>query len=76
MLDLAKTVLPGVDKVIEMGIADPARLGLMGHSYGGYSVLALLVQTRRFKAAMAADGYGDLAAAYGQLDKNGSTSLM
>lgn len=73
MLDLAKTVLPGVDKVIEMGIADPARLGLMGHSYGGYSVLALLVQTRRFKAAMAADGYGDLAAAYGQLDKNGST---
>lgn len=73
MLDLAKTVLPGVDKVIELGIADPAQLGLMGHSYGGYSVLALLVQTRRFKAAMAADGYGDLAAAYGQLDKNGST---
>jgi dipeptidyl aminopeptidase/acylaminoacyl peptidase len=32
MLDLAKTILPGVDKVISMGIADPDRLGVMGHS--------------------------------------------
>ncbi len=32
MADLAKTVLPGVNKVIEMGIADPERLAVMGHS--------------------------------------------
>lgn len=73
MADLAKTVLPGVDKVAEMGIADLNRLGLMGSSYGGYSVLSLIVQTQRFRAAMAADGYGDIMAAYGQMDKNGST---
>ncbi|MHB8500732.1 MAG: S9 family peptidase [Candidatus Acidiferrales bacterium] len=73
MLDLAKTVLPGVNKVIEMGIADSSRLGVMGHSYGGYSVLSLIVQTKRFKAAMAADGYGDILAAYGQMDKSGAT---
>src|SRR5262249_11475345 len=30
--DLAKTVLPGVDKVIDLGIADPDRLGIMGRS--------------------------------------------
>jgi len=72
MLDLAKTVLPGVNKVVEMGIADPNRLGLMGHSYGGYSTLALLVQTKRFKAAMEADGTGNLVSAYGELKKDGT----
>jgi len=39
MQDLLKTVLPGVDRAIELGIADPDRLGVMGHSYGGYSTL-------------------------------------
>lgn len=72
MFDLVKTVLPGIDKAIEMGIANPDRLGIMGHSYGGYSVLSLIVQTQRFKAAVAADGYGDLIAAYGQMSKDGS----
>jgi len=70
--DLAKTVLLGVDKVIELGIADPDRLGVLGHSYGGYSTLSLIVQTKRFKAAMAADGYADQVGAYGQMDKDGS----
>ena len=38
-MELTKGVLPAVDKVIEMGIADPDRLGLMGQSYGGYGWL-------------------------------------
>jgi dipeptidyl aminopeptidase/acylaminoacyl peptidase len=50
--DVANTVLPGVNKVIELGIADPDRLAVMGQSYGSYSTLALLVQTSRFKAAV------------------------
>ena len=33
MSDLAKSVLAGVNKVVEMGIADSNRVGLMGHSY-------------------------------------------
>lgn len=72
MLDLAKTVLPGVSKVIEMGIADPDRLGVMGHSYGGYSTLSLIVQTKRFKAAVSLDGMGDMVGAYGQMRKDGT----
>lgn len=72
MKDLAKTVLPGVNKIIELGIADPARLGVMGHSYGGYSTLSLIVQTNRFRAAIAADGFGDLLSAYGQMSNDGS----
>ncbi len=71
LLDLAKSVLPGVNRVIEMGIANPDQIGVMGHSYGGYSVVCLLVQTKRFKAAVEADGYADLAGHYGEMDKSG-----
>jgi dipeptidyl aminopeptidase/acylaminoacyl peptidase len=73
MFDLAKTVLPGVNKIIEMGIADPERLGVMGHSFGGYSTLALIVQTNRFKAAIAADGFADMISAYGEMGRHGES---
>lgn len=72
MIDLAKTVLPGVNKVIEMGIADSERLGVMGHSNGGYSTLALIVQTKRFKAAIDVDGMGDLVGMYGEMNSDGT----
>jgi dipeptidyl aminopeptidase/acylaminoacyl peptidase len=72
MVDLAKTVLPGVNAIIEMGIADPDRLGVMGHSNGGYSTLGLITQTKRFKAAMEADGMADLLAEYGEMDQAGT----
>lgn len=72
MTDLGKTVLPGVNKVVEMGIADPEKLGVMGQSFGGYSTLALIVQTKRFKAALEADGMGDLLGFYGEMSKSGT----
>jgi dipeptidyl aminopeptidase/acylaminoacyl peptidase len=46
-------LMTGVDKVIEMGVADPERLGVMGWSYGGYMTSWIVTQTRRFKAASA-----------------------
>ena len=73
MLDLAKTVLPGVNKLIELGIADPERLAVVGHSYGGYTALSLIVQTRRFKAAISIDGQGDLFSLYGEMRDDGTT---
>jgi dipeptidyl aminopeptidase/acylaminoacyl peptidase len=79
MADIGKTVLAGVNRTIEMGIADPSRLGVMGHSYGGYSTLSLIVQTKRFKAAIEVDGTADLIAFYGQMDKSGAafgTSIL
>src|ERR1044071_6201751 len=36
--EIVRTVMPGVNKVVEMGIADPERLGIIGHSHGGYGV--------------------------------------
>ena len=76
MLDLAKTVLPGINKLIEIGIADPRRLGVMGQSYGGYSVMSLLVQTKRFKAAVESDGYADIIGSYGIMRKSGAAASV
>jgi dipeptidyl aminopeptidase/acylaminoacyl peptidase len=69
--DLLKTVMPGVNRVIDLGVADPDRLGLMGHSYGGYSTLALLVQTKAFAAAVDSAGVSDLVSDYGSMSTTG-----
>jgi dipeptidyl aminopeptidase/acylaminoacyl peptidase len=64
--DMARSVLPGVDKLVEMGVSDPDRLAVMGQSYGSYTVLCLLTQTERFQAAVitASVIYPDLFADY------------
>jgi dipeptidyl aminopeptidase/acylaminoacyl peptidase len=72
MRDLPKTVLPGVNRVIDLGIADPERLGIMGHSNGGYSTLALITQTTRFKAAVMRAGMGNFLSFYGELGRDGT----
>ncbi|MGH9942522.1 MAG: S9 family peptidase [Pyrinomonadaceae bacterium] len=46
-------LMTGVDKVVEMGVADPEKLGVMGWSYGGYMTSWIITQTKRFKAASA-----------------------
>jgi dipeptidyl aminopeptidase/acylaminoacyl peptidase len=76
MFDLLKTVIPGVDRIVDLGIADPDRLGVMGHSYGGYSTLSLITQTTRFRAAVDSAGPGDLISAYGEMDKSGSAGAI
>lgn len=67
-LEMCKGVLPAIDAAIEMGIADPDRLGLIGHSFGGFATFALITQTHRFKAAVALAGIADLVSLYGQFD--------
>jgi len=76
MQDIAKAVLPAVNKVIELGIADPERLGVMGESFGGYATLSLIVQTKRFKAAMMYAGLGNLISSYGEMGEDGSSYLI
>jgi dipeptidyl aminopeptidase/acylaminoacyl peptidase len=72
MQDLLKTVMPGVDRAIDLGIGDPEGLGIMGHSYGGYSTLSLIAQTTRFKAAVDSAGPANLISFYGVLHKSGA----
>jgi dipeptidyl aminopeptidase/acylaminoacyl peptidase len=76
MHGLLNGILPGVDKVVELGFADPNHIGLMGLSYGGYSTLSLIVQTTRFKAAVAIAGVGDLVSVYGHLDDGGASGMI
>ena len=66
--ELPKGVLPAIDRVVEMGIANEDRLGVLGHSYGGYTVYGLVTQTNRFRAAIAASGFSNLASRYGVFD--------
>jgi len=43
--------LTGVDHLVERGIADPARLGVTGGSYGGFMTSWLISRDTRFAAA-------------------------
>jgi dipeptidyl aminopeptidase/acylaminoacyl peptidase len=58
----------GVDALIEQGIADPDRLGIMGWSFGGHHTYWGITQTHRYKAASAGAGANDLISMYSQTD--------
>ena len=53
-----------MNKVIDMGVADPERLGIQGTSYGGYATNLLITQTNRFKAAVNVSGKVDMISFY------------
>ena len=53
-------IMSGVDRVIDMGIADPKRLAVMGWSYGGYMTSFVVTKTNRFKAASMGAGLPNL----------------
>ncbi len=44
-------IMTGVDSLVEQGIADPNRLGVMGWSYGGFLSAWIIGHSNRFKAA-------------------------
>lgn len=55
-----RDLMSGVDHAIEMGVADPDRLLLMGWSYGGYMTSWAVTQTDRFVAASMGAGLPNL----------------
>ena len=63
-------ILKGVEYLIEKGIADAERLGVMGWSNGGYLTNCLLA-TNRFKAASSGAGIIDMAMQWGEEDTPG-----
>jgi dipeptidyl aminopeptidase/acylaminoacyl peptidase len=48
-----ESVVPAVDAVIARGMIDPDRIGITGHSWGGYQTTFLATATDRFAAAVA-----------------------
>jgi len=60
-----KDVMWGVKDLIDRGIADPAKLGIGGWSYGGYMAEWAITQTNDFKAAVSGAGLSNLISEYG-----------
>jgi len=60
----AKGVTSAANKLVEMGIADPERLGVQVTSYGGYATNLLITQTNRFKAAINISGKVNMISFY------------
>ena len=58
-------ILAGVDHVVKMGVADPARLGVGGWSYGGILTDYLIATDNRFKAGTSGAGTAFTVAFYG-----------
>ena len=67
----AKGVTAAANKLIDMGIADPDRLGVHGTSYGGYATVLLLTETDRFKAAVNVSGKVDMISFYTDSERLG-----
>ncbi len=61
-------IMSGIDYLINAGIADSNKLGIMGASYGGYMTFWMVTQTNRFKAACAGAGISNWVSFYGQTD--------
>ncbi|HET7786768.1 MAG TPA: S9 family peptidase [Myxococcales bacterium] len=61
-----RDVLRGVDAVLASAPVDPARIGIYGHSYGGYMTMWAVTQTDRFRAAVASAGIASWQSYYGQ----------
>ena len=53
---LVASAQAAIDKVVEMGVADRDRIGVGGHSYGGFMTANLLAHSRLFRAGFAESG--------------------
>ena len=61
-----RDILAGVDAVAAAAPVDTNRMGLMGHSYGGFMTMWGVTHSNRFKAAVAGAGIANWISYYGQ----------
>ncbi|MGD9253762.1 MAG: prolyl oligopeptidase family serine peptidase, partial [Holophagae bacterium] len=59
-----KCLVPGLQKLVDMGVADPDALGLHGHSWSGYQTAFVVTQTDLFAAAVAGAPVSNMTSAY------------
>jgi dipeptidyl aminopeptidase/acylaminoacyl peptidase len=65
-------VTAGVSAVLEKGLVDRSKIGLNGHSFGGYETNFIISQTPIFAAAVSGAGISDIISLYFNLNKNES----
>lgn len=61
-------VVSAVNEVLKMNTVDENRIGIYGHSFGGYEVASIITQTDIFKAAVVGSGVTDLNNLYVQMN--------
>ena len=60
-----KCLVPGMKKIVEMGVADPDAIALHGHSWSGYQTAHVITQTDLFACAVAGAPVSNMTSAYG-----------
>ena len=63
-----RDIMAGVDAISKQYPIDTHRIGIRGHSYGGYMTMWAETQTQRFAAAVAGAGLSDWLSYYGLND--------
>lgn len=66
------TILSAAEYLIRLPWVDSTKLGLQGHSFGGWETNHLITHTNVFKAACEASGVSNQVSAYNLLNGNGS----
>jgi dipeptidyl aminopeptidase/acylaminoacyl peptidase len=59
-----KSVLPGIQAVVDKGFVNENAIGIQGHSWGGYQIAYMVTQTNRFKAAAPGALVANMTSAY------------
>lgn len=59
-----KCVVAAVQKVVDMGVVDEKRIGIQGHSWGGYQIAYMVTRTNRFAAAAPGALVANMTSAY------------
>ena len=60
-----KCVIPAINTVVAQGYIDPKRIGIQGHSWGGYQITYMITQTNLFRAVQAGASVSNMISAYG-----------
>jgi dipeptidyl aminopeptidase/acylaminoacyl peptidase len=69
-------VVPGVLELIRRGFVDPERVGVQGHSWGGYQIAYMVTRTNVFHAAAAGALVANMTSAYGGIRWESGMSRM
>ena len=65
--DMLECIEAAVDKAIELGYADPDRIGLGGHSFSGYGAGYIAARSKKFAAVVAGAGVMDYVSDFNHL---------
>ncbi|MDE0863492.1 MAG: prolyl oligopeptidase family serine peptidase [Rubripirellula sp.] len=69
-------ILPGVEHIARQGFVDKNRIGIQGHSWGGYQTAFLVTQTNMFACAESGAPVSNMTSAYGGIRWGSGMSRM